>query len=138
MPTQAQRLIEQKMQLRATREFINSHPFDAVFTRRRVERDTQDRGGLVDNGSYELPPQTVRIAHGPPRRRRLENNPPDDSWNQVAYAKDLLIGMPDLDAQVGDKFVDPHGAEYEITYIFQDRDYETVANIGTVTQNGAG
>lgn len=82
----------------------------------------------------ETAEQTFRIAHGPPRRRRLENNPPHPQHAEVPFAKDLLIGTWDADIRIGDEF-EHEGVHYRVSYVFQDRDYETVANIESTTQN---
>jgi hypothetical protein len=134
MPTSAQRRIENIMQRRLTKEFISGAEFEAIFHRTAVVRDTEDRGGLVETHSYDLPPQTVRIAHGPPRRRRLENSPPNETWSELSYAKDNLVGPADLDIEIGDTFEAPDGVGYVVLYVFQDRDYETIANVGSGTQ----
>jgi len=81
-----------------------------------------------------MPQQVFRIAHGPPRRRRLENNPPHAQHAEVPFAKDLLIGSWDADIRIGDTF-EVDGVVYRVSYVFQDRDYETVANIESTTQN---
>ena len=134
MPTAAGRLVELMMQKRLTDEFISGQKFEAVFTRRVVVRDTEDRGGIVETNTIDLPPQIVRIAHGPPRRRRLENSPPNETWSELSYAKDNLVGSSDLDIEIGDTFETPEGVGYTVLYVFQDRDYETIANIGSGTQ----
>jgi len=81
-----------------------------------------------------MPQQVFRIAHGPPRRRRLENNPPHAQHAAVPFAKDLLIGSWDADIRIGDT-LEVDGVVYRVSYVFQDRDYETVANIESTTQN---
>lgn len=133
MPTTAQARVEQIMQRRATTEFISSQPLTVQLTRTIKQRDTLTRGGTVVTVKPDLPPQTFRIAHGPPRRRRLENNPPHPSHSEIAFAKDLLIGSWDADIEIGDTFED-NGVAYRVSYVFQDRDYETVANIESITQ----
>ena len=132
MPPRGSTIIEQKMQLRATREFISSNPMSVVFTRQDSIRDTEDRGGSVITATRELDPQTVRVAYAPPRRRRLENSPPDETFSELSYEKNYLVGMPDLDIQINDTFVSPQdGVTYEVLYVFEDRIYKTIANIGT-------
>lgn len=132
MPSRASNEIERKMQLRATREFIESAPERVEFVREIIIRDTQDRGGLTVVNKITLPPQTIRVAYSPPRRRRLENTPPNPTFGELAYEKDILVGMPELDVVIGDRFVLPSdGVEYEVGYVFEFRAYETVANIGT-------
>jgi len=135
MPSRGSTYAEQLMQLRATREFIESMPERVEFVRSITIRDTEDRGGLVEVQTMTLEPQTIRVAYSPPRRRRLENTPPDPTFGELAYQKDILIGMPDLDVVMGDRFVLPSdGVEYEVGYVFEFRLYETVANIGTFGQ----
>jgi hypothetical protein len=132
MPPRASILIEQKMQLRATREFISSNPMEIVIHRVETQRDTEDRGGIVEIREFDLDPQIVRVAYAPPRRRRLENSPPDPTFGELSYEKNYLIGMPDLDILQNDTFVSPQdGVTYEVLYVFEDRIYETFANIGT-------
>jgi hypothetical protein len=133
MPTTAQMSVEQMMQRRATAEFISAHPIAVRIRRTTTHRDLSTRGGTVVTHHPELPEQVFRIAHGPPRRRRLENNPPHPQHAEIAFAKDLLIGPWHADIQIGDEFdVDDIG--YRVSYVFQDRDYETVANIESLTQ----
>lgn len=132
MPARGSTIVERMMQLRATREFISSAPERVQFVRTDVVRDTEDRGGLGETRTRTLDPQTVRIAWSPPRRRRLENTPPNPTFGELSYQKDLLIGMPDLDVQQGDRFFrEADGVTYEVGYVFSFREYETVANIGT-------
>jgi hypothetical protein len=132
MPPRASAIIEQKMQLRATREFISSSPMEVVFTRKEVVRDTEDRGGVVQTAVRELDPQTVRLAYAPPRRRRLENSPPNETFSELSYEKNYLVGMPELDIEINDRFVSPiDGVTYEVLYVFEDRIYKTIANVGT-------
>lgn len=132
MPPRAGTIVERMMQLRATREFISSAPERVSFVRKEVIRDTEDRGGLAQTSERTLDPQTIRIAWSPPRRRRLENSPPDATFLELSYQKDILIGMPDLDVQQGDRFIrELDGVEYEVNFVFEFRDYETICNIGT-------
>lgn len=132
MPARGSTIVERMMQLRATREFINSAPERVQFVRSETVQDTEDRGGRGEISTRTLDPQTIRIAWSPPRRRRLENSPPDPTWSELSYQKDLLIGMPDLDVKQGDRFIrDLDGVEYEVDFVFEFRDYETIANIGT-------
>lgn len=132
MPPRAATIIEQKMQLRATREFISSSPMEVVFIRKEVVRDTEDRGGVVKTSEHELDPQTIRLAYAPPRRRRLENSPPNETFSELSYEKNYLVGMPDLDIQINDQFVSPvDGVTYEVLYVFEDRIYKVIANVGT-------
>jgi len=134
MPTPAQARVEQIMQRRATQEFISSHPIRVQLTRKVKSRDTLVRGGTATTFEQGMPQQVFRIAHGPPRRRRLENNPPHAQHAEVPFAKDLLIGSWDADIRIGDTF-EVDGVVYRVSYVFQDRDYETVANIESTTQN---
>lgn len=132
MPSRGSNIVERMMQLRETREFISSAPERVQFVRTDVIRDTEDRGGLAETRTRILDPQTVRIAWSPPRRRRLENTPPNPTFGELSFQKDILIGMPDLDIQQGDRFIrEADGVEYEVGYVFSFRQYETVANIGT-------
>ena len=132
MPPRGSTIIEQKMQLRATREFISSNPMDVIFQREESIRDTEDRGGSVITSTRSLDPQTVRVAYAPPRRRRLENSPPNETFSELSYEKNYLLGMPDLDIKINDTFLSPQdGVTYEVIYVFEDRLYITVANIGT-------
>lgn len=133
MPTAASVRVEQHLQRRATAEFISSHPIKVQLRRTLKIRDTELRGGTIETSDPDIPEQTFRIAHGPPRRRRLENNPPNPTHGDVPFAKDLLIGRWDANILAGDEFSvgDVH---YRVSYIFQDRDYETVANIESLTQ----
>jgi len=139
MPPRGSTEIERKMQLRATKEFIESAPERVEFRRQIRIRDTEDRGGLQTIQEEILPPQTIRVAYSPPRRRRLENTPPNPTFGELSYQKDILIGMPDLDVQQGDRFVLPSdGVEYEVGYVFTFSTYETVANIGTFGEEADG
>lgn len=132
MPPRGSTIIEQKMQLRATREFISSNPMEIVIHRIETIRDTEDRGGIAKVREFDLDPQTVRVAYAPPRRRRLENSPPNPTFGELSYEKNYLIGMPNLDIQINDTFLSPQdGVTYEVLYVFEDRIYETFANIGT-------
>lgn len=135
MPSAAGRLVEMRQQLRVTEDFISSDPITVAFERSVVERDTLHRGGLITQPVHTLPEQTVRISHSPPRRRRLENNPPNETFAELSFAKDMLIGMPDLDVRIGDEFVH-NGIRFKVDYVFQDRAYETVVNIDTMSQAG--
>lgn len=132
MPPRGSTIIEQKMQLRATQEFISSHPVEVIFIREERERDGEDRGGMGKISTHELDPQIVRIAYSPPRRRRLENSPPNETFSELSYEKNSLVGMPNLDIKINDRFVNPDdGITYEVLYVFEDRIYKTIANIGT-------
>ena len=132
MPPRGSTIIEQKMQLRATREFISSAPMEVVFTRKKTERDTTERGGVTQLATFDLDPQIVRLAYAPPRRRRLENSPPNETFSELSYEKNYLVGMPDLDIEINDIFVNPEdGVIYEVLYVFEDRIYKTIANVGT-------
>lgn len=133
MPTLAQARLEQLMQRRATREFISSHPIRVRLTRTTKSRDTLVRGGTIPSHEHSLPEQTFRIAHGPPRRRRQENNQPHPQHAEVPFGKDLLVGAWDADILIGDTF-QVGAIGYKVSYVFQDRDYETIANIETLTQ----
>ena len=121
------------MQRRATAEFISSAPVTVRLRRQQKKRDTLLRGGTVIVYDETMPMQTFRVAHGPPRRRRLENTPPHPQHGEVTFGKDLLIGRWDADIETGDEF-EYDGIAYRVSYVFQDRDYETVANIETTTQ----
>jgi hypothetical protein len=132
MPPRGSTIVEQKMQLRATREFISSNPMSVIMQRRETIRDQEDRGGVVTTSTHELDPQIIRLAYAPPRRRRLENSPPDPTFSELSYEKNYLVGMPDLDIQINDTFVSPQdGVTYEVLYVFEDRIYKTIANVGT-------
>lgn len=132
MPSRASNEIERKMQLRNTMEFLQSAPEYVEFERKILVRDTEDRGGLVETHTIKLPPQLIRVAYSPPRRRRLENAPPNPTFGELSYQKDILIGMPDLDVRQNDRFVLPSdGVVYEVGFVFEFRLYETVANIGS-------
>jgi len=105
---------------------------EVVFIRKEVVRDTEDRGGVVKTSEHELDPQTIRLAYAPPRRRRLENSPPNETFSELSYEKNYLVGMPDLDIQINDQFVSPvDGVTYEVLYVFEDRIYKVIANVGT-------
>jgi hypothetical protein len=105
---------------------------EIVIHRIETIRDTEDRGGIAKVREFDLDPQTVRVAYAPPRRRRLENSPPNPTFGELSYEKNYLIGMPNLDIQINDTFLSPQdGVTYEVLYVFEDRIYETFANIGT-------
>lgn len=136
MPPRGSTIVERMAQLRATREFIESAPEHVQFSRIDVIRDDEDRGGIAVVRTRVLDPQIVRIAWSPPRRRRLENSPPNPTFSELSYQKDLLIGMPELDVQQNDRFILPSdGVEYEVNFVFEFRAYETVCNIGTFGGN---
>jgi hypothetical protein len=123
---------ENVAQRRMTDWFIGAAPLDIVITRVLKERETT-RGGLAVIQTQSLPPQRVRLLHAPPRRRRLENNPPDETFDEVPFAKDMLMGARDLNVMIGDLFT--IGPDlYEVAYVFIDRTYETLANLQTVDQ----
>jgi hypothetical protein len=132
MPSTSSSIVEQKMQLRQTEEFISSAPVQIELVRTERQLDTEDRGGIVKTATRTLDPQTVRLAYAPPRRRRLENSPPNETFGELTYEKNYLVGMPDLDIQTNDTFVYPvDGVVYEVLYVFEDRQYKTIANVGT-------
>ncbi len=116
---------------RNTDVFIDSAPIMVSFVRRVQTRN--ERAGLEDSTPITLDPQRIRILHAPPRRRRKENNPPDPSLGEFPFAKDYLMGETDLDVELGDTF-DVDGIQYEVTYVFINRQYETIANLGTKDQ----
>jgi hypothetical protein len=139
MPPRGSTIVERMAQLRATQEFISSAPERVQFVRTEVIRDTEDRGGLAETRTRTLDPQTVRVAWSPPRRRRLENSPPDPTFGELSYQKDILVGMPDLDVKQNDRFILPSdGVEYEVNFVFEFRVYETICNIGTFGGNFEG
>ena len=119
------------LQRRQTMAMIGAAPLTVKLRRRTLTRN--DRGGLDDGGVIELPEQTFRILHAPPRRRRLENNPPDESIVEYPYAKDYLMGRWDADIKKDDEF-DAEGVIHKVTYVFIYRDYEIIANIETLDQ----
>ena len=120
------------MQRRQTRAIINARAVQITIS--RVNRVRNERGGLSpDSSASELPPQTVCILHAPPRRRRLENNPPHQSLAEVPFSKDMVMGFWDMDIQMDDKFL-VDDVQYTVAYVFQDRDYETIANLNSTTQ----
>jgi hypothetical protein len=127
--------IELKINRRNTLWFINSAPIDVEFHRPRSTRADNPRGGLstIDDGDEVLPPQRVRILHTPPRRRRLENSPPNVSIGEIPFAKDNLMCRWDADIQIGDWFV-VGDQTYKVTYVFADNTYEIIANLANTDQ----
>jgi hypothetical protein len=125
-------LSENIVQCRLTDWMIEAEPLDIVITRVIKERE-EVRGGLRVVEALTLAPQRARLLHAPPRRRRLENNPPHISLDEVPFAKDILMGEKTLNVMLGDIFqIGPN--VYEVAYVFIDRDYETLANLQTVDQ----
>jgi hypothetical protein len=124
--------IELIVQKRNTLAFIASAPVTVSLIRPQSERE-EDRGGIRQLPPITLDPQTFRINHAPPRRRRKENQPPNASLGEIPFAKDNLMGRWDADVELGDKFT-WLGVEYTVTYVFWDRTYETIANLGTTDQ----
>lgn len=136
--TTTQNTIERKMQLRQTRAMIEAQPLMVILHRTTQVKNA--RLGLEQVADGELEPQKVRILHAPPRRRRKENTPPDAALGEIPFAKDTLMGMPDLDVQKDDWFeilderVPTKKIRYTVTYVFWDKDYETIANLATTDQ----
>jgi len=128
----ASNAVELKMQKRQTLAFIGSAPITVALTRPVVERN-EDTGGLRQVEPLVLAPQTFRILHAPPRRRRKENDPPNASMGEIPFAKDTLMGRWDADIQAGDLF-QFNGVDYSVTYVFWDRAYEVIANLATTDQ----
>jgi hypothetical protein len=124
-------LVAQKMQERATANFVDAKPIMVSFVRTRSGRN--ERGGYDRNQKVVIPPQKVCILHAPPRRRRLENQPPHLSLEEVPFAKDAIMGEKDLDVQLGDEF-DVGDIHYKVEYVFNDRTWETIANISSQDQ----
>lgn len=125
------RSAELVLQRRQTMAMIAAAPLTITIRRQLYTRN--ERGGLDDGSVVKLPEQTVRILHAPPRRRRLENNPPDESLAEYPYAKDYLLCRWDADIKKDDVF-DAEGVTHKVTYVFISRDYEVTANIETLEQ----
>lgn len=119
------------MQRRQTMAMIGAAPLTVKLRRKKYNRN--ERGGIDSAGVEELPEQTFRILHAPPRRRRLENNPPDESIVEYPYAKDYLLCRWDADIKKDDEF-DAEGVTHKVTYVFISRPYEVTANIETLEQ----
>jgi len=89
---------EQAALVRQTAEYIASDPYPIVVHRPR--RVSDGAGGWRDEGHDPLPPQPVKIqAIG--RRSQTERTTPSGT---VFFATHEVIGMPDLDIQVNDRF----------------------------------
>lgn len=124
--------VELKINKKNTLAFIAAAPVTVALSRPQSERN-EDNGGLRQLEAITLEPQTFRILHAPPRRRRKENQPPNATLGEIPFAKDNLMGRWDADVEEGDTFT-WLGVEYLVTYVFADRTYETIANLSNTDQ----
>ena len=125
--------VELKLKRRNTLQFINAEPIRLSLNRPVTTRANNTRGGKTQLEPTTVAPQTFRILHQPPRRRRQENTPPNASFGEIPYAKDQLMGRWDMDVEAGDWF-EWQGATYEVTYVFHDNTYEIIANLANTSQ----
>lgn len=124
---------ELKLNRRNTLAMIDAAAIDVVIHRPTHTRAGNTRGGVTQLDDEVLPSQRFRFLRAPPRRRRQENEPPNQSMGEIPFAKDLLMGRWDADIELGDWF-EYLGAKYTITYVFWDKTYETIANLANRSQ----
>lgn len=121
---------ELKIKRKNTLAFIQAQPITVVITR---QTKAQNQRGGWDLESEVLPPQTMRINHTLVGRRARQASPADETFGDIPYSKDVLMGPWDADIQKDDVFsVD--GVTYTVDYVYNNRDYEVIANIQNTGQ----
>lgn len=109
---------EADFHLKQTRHLIDDQPSDLVLTRLTLEDD--GAGGHAPTDDDPLDPQTVRIVGIPGTPVRMV---PDG--REVIAAKSI-VGMPDLDVEIGDVFV-IDSYSYEIVMVSREPGWRTIA-----------
>jgi len=122
--------VELRIKRRNTTAFIQAQPVQVVITR---QTKTQNLRGGWDTEPEVLPAQTMRINHTLVGRRARQASPGDETFGDVPYSKDVLMGPWDADVQKDDVFV-VDGVTYTVDYVYLNRDYETIANIQNTGQ----
>jgi hypothetical protein len=121
---------ELRIKRKNTLAFIRAQPVSIVITR---PTKTQNLRGGWDTEPRVLAPQTMRINHTLVGRRARQASPGNETFGDVPYSKDVLMGSWNADVQKDDVFV-VDGVTYTVDYVFLNRDYETIANIQNTGQ----
>jgi hypothetical protein len=115
-------LQERVMQRRNTAAFIRQDP--TVINIRRKRLETNVRGGQSEVGEPKKREAKVHLTKSGPSG----DNSGFTEVGRTQYVKDQLVGMYDIDIEVGDIF-DVAEHTYCVEFISPDRSYETRATL---------
>ena len=117
------------MQRRQTRAMIEADPTEIVLTRSTWTRNSTNGGRIADVN--ELPPQRVRVLAPYISRRGRQNEAFDETLKSMPYSKETLLCFHTADIERHDLF-EIDGIQYRVSFVYNNREYEILANIETV------
>lgn len=122
---------ERVSQRRATESMLRAGGSRISFRRTPTTQTKNERGGTTKGPPQELDPQLVKVIHNSPWPYR--NTPGTPSAGVISQSRDQLLLRWDADVQKGDKF-DFEDIEYEVTWVWAFREYETRAELHSTEQ----